>query len=282
MDAKIKVTNALGKAPPKGSEVTIAAVDEGLLELKDNQSWKLLEAMMAKRPYEINTSTAQMMVVGKRHFGRKAFPHGGGGGKQTTRELFDTLLLWKATVPLNENGEATVKIPLNDSLTSFRVVAVATGGASLFGAGHATVSTMQDLIVIPGIPPIIRENDRFTAGFTVRNTSDHVMDIEALLTVSDKKEKRDLKPIRLQIPPGQSREIGWDVTAPAGGEKLFYEVKVTEKTENISDTVKITQKVTPAVPVRTFQATLTQLESRTMSLLSNAHLMQFLQRAASG
>lgn len=260
VDAKIKVTNAFGKAPSKGSEVTIAAVDEGLLELKDNQSWKLLEAMMAKRPYEVNTSTAQMMVVGKRHFGRKAFPHGGGGGKQTTRELFDTLLLWKATVPLNENGEATVKIPLNDSLTSFRIMAIATGGASLFGSGHATVSTMQDLIVIHGIPPIIRENDRFTAGFTVRNTSDRVMDIEALLTVSDKKEKRDLKPIRLQIPAGQSQEIGWDVTAPAGGEKLFYEAKVTEKTENISDTVKITQKVTPVVPVRTYQATLTQIK----------------------
>jgi hypothetical protein len=87
VDARIKVTTALGKTPPKGSELTIAAVDEGLLELKDNKSWKLLEAMMARRPYEITTSTAQMMVVGKRHFGRKAFPHGGGGGKQTTREL---------------------------------------------------------------------------------------------------------------------------------------------------------------------------------------------------
>ncbi len=149
VDAKIKVTTALGKAPPKGSELTIAAVDEGLLELKDNKSWKLLEAMMARRPYEITTSTAQMMVVGKRHFGRKAFPHGGGGGKQTTRELFDTLLLWRSTVPLNENGEATVRIPLNDSLTSFRIVAVAFRGASLFGTGFTTVSTTQDLMVIP-------------------------------------------------------------------------------------------------------------------------------------
>jgi len=260
VDARIKVTTALGKAPPKGSEVTIAAVDEGLLELKDNQSWKLLEMMMARRPYEINTSTAQMMVVGKRHFGRKAFPHGGGGGKQTTRELFDTLLLWKSTVSLNEKGETTVKIPLNDSLTSFRIVAVATGNAALFGTGYASVSTMQDLIVIPGIPPVIREGDLFTASFTIRNTSDRSMDIEAMLTVSDKKAKKDLKPINVQIPAGQSREIGWDVTAPGDAEKLFYEAKVTDRSENISDTVKISQKVTPAVPVRTFQATLTQLK----------------------
>jgi hypothetical protein len=64
-----------------------------------------------------------MQVVGKRHFGLKALPQGGGGGRQITRELFDTLLVWKARVPLNEKGEATVDIPLNDSLTSFRIVA---------------------------------------------------------------------------------------------------------------------------------------------------------------
>ena len=58
-----------------------------------NNSWKLLEAMMTQRGYEVETSTAQMQVVGKRHYGLKSLPHGGGGGRQTTRQLFDTLLL---------------------------------------------------------------------------------------------------------------------------------------------------------------------------------------------
>jgi len=46
-----------------------------------------------------------MMVIGKRHFGSRPFPRGG-GGKQITRELFDTLLLWNESVPLDDNGEA--------------------------------------------------------------------------------------------------------------------------------------------------------------------------------
>lgn len=74
----IKVKRSEGKALPKGSEVAIAAVDEGLLELMSNNSWKLLDAMMGKRGYEVRTSTAQMQVVGKRHYGLKALPHGGG------------------------------------------------------------------------------------------------------------------------------------------------------------------------------------------------------------
>ncbi len=122
---KIKVTTADGKAPPAGSEVAVAAVDQGLLELMPNRSWEILSAMMGRRGYGVRTSTAQMQVIGKRHFGLKALAQGGGGGRQNTRELFDTLLLWKARLPLDANGEASVEVPLNDSITSFRIVAVA-------------------------------------------------------------------------------------------------------------------------------------------------------------
>ena len=115
---RIAVRTANGQAPPAGSEVALAAVDEGLLELAGNPSWNLLEAMMRRRGYAVETATAQMHVVGKRHFGLKALPQGGGGGRQPTRELFDTLLLWRARVPLDADGTATVEVPLNDSITA--------------------------------------------------------------------------------------------------------------------------------------------------------------------
>ena len=65
----IAVRTADGAAPPRGSEVAVAAVDEGLLELLPNTSWNILESMMRKRGYGVSTMTAQLHVVGKRHFG---------------------------------------------------------------------------------------------------------------------------------------------------------------------------------------------------------------------
>ena len=47
--------------------------------MKDNASWKLLDAMTPRRAYEVQTATAQSQVIGKRHYGRKAVPPGGGG-----------------------------------------------------------------------------------------------------------------------------------------------------------------------------------------------------------
>ena len=102
----IQVTRADGKPVPRDVEVALAAVDEGLLELAPNDSWKLLDAMMQRRGIEVDTATAAMQVVGKRHYGRKAREPGGGGGRRTTRELFDTLLFWKARVKLDAQGDA--------------------------------------------------------------------------------------------------------------------------------------------------------------------------------
>ncbi|HMK49529.1 MAG TPA: MG2 domain-containing protein, partial [Thermodesulfovibrionales bacterium] len=50
---RIKATRADGKPLPQGSEAAVAAVDEGLLELMPNNSWKLLDAMMGRRGYEV-------------------------------------------------------------------------------------------------------------------------------------------------------------------------------------------------------------------------------------
>jgi hypothetical protein len=257
---KIIASRSDGSAPPKGSEVVVAAVDEGLLELMPNKSWNLLEAMMGRRGYEVETSTAQMQVVGKRHFGLKALPSGGGGGRQVTRELFDTLLLWKARVPLNDRGEASVEIPLNDSLTGFRIVAVATGGTGMFGSGQAGIKTTQDLMILSGVPPLVREGDTFRAGFTIRNASGHSMelDINARLKLSDEKE---LEPLHEALAAGEAKEIGWDIKVPYGLDSMSYEVNTKEKGGDAADSLKAKQKVVEAVPVRIFQATITQVEN---------------------
>ncbi|MGO8991549.1 MAG: alpha-2-macroglobulin family protein [bacterium] len=255
---QVKVRTSDGKVPPPGSEIAVAAVDEGLLELMPNHSWDLLSAMMGRREYSIRTATAQMQVVGKRHFGLKAIPPGGGGGKQSTRELFDTLLLWKARQPLDANGEATVEVPLNDSITGFRIVAVATGGIGLFGTGSTSIQSTQDLMILSGLPPLVREGDRFKAGFTLRNTTNRNMDVD----VSAKVEgiSQTLNPMAVSLIPGEAKEVGWDTVVPLNVEMLRWEVEVREKSSETGDRIKVTQKVIPAVPVRTFQATIAQVD----------------------
>ncbi len=254
----IRAVRGAGGPLPKGSEALVAVVDEGLLELSPNGSWNLLDGMMGRRSYEVGTSTAQMHVVGKRHFGLKAIPQGGGGGRQAARELFDTLLFWKARVPLDGKGEAQVEIPLNDSLTSFRIVAVVSGGAEFFGTGEASIRTTREVMVLSGLPPLVREDDRFRAGFTVRNASDRALEVRTSAILSKGAKKESLDPVTVSLEPGQARDVGWKVRVPVGAESLEWEV-TSSAGEGLSDRIRVRQRVIPAVPVRAFQATMTQL-----------------------
>jgi alpha-2-macroglobulin len=248
----IEVADGSGK-PAAHAEVALAAVDEGLLELKNNDSWDILEAFMGRRPQEVATATAQGQVIGKRHFGRKALPPGGGGGKAGARELFDTLLLWQARVLLDAAGRATVEIPMNDSLSSFRVVAVAHAGAALFGHGATTVRTTQDLMLLSGLPPLVREGDQFAAMFTARNTTDKRLetDFEWKVAGTSGAEK-------LVLGPGEAKTISVALRVPVNVQRLDWEVLV--KAAGAADRMKVTQKVVAVHPVRVYQATLAQLD----------------------
>jgi hypothetical protein len=253
--ATIVVKDADGKPLAAGGEIAVAVVDEGLLELAPNQSWKVLDAMMGRRGYGVRTATATLEVVGKRHYGLKAIPGGGGGGRQPTRELFDTLLLWQGRVPLDASGEAHVDVPLNDSLTSFRIEAIATAGLGTFGSGGTSIRSTQDLMVLPGLPPLVREGDRFRAGLTVRNTTDRAMTVDLRATVTGLPEP--LAPQTLSLAAGEATVAGWDVTVLPGATSLAWDVEVAER-GGAADHVRVTEQVSPAVPVTTLAATLLQ------------------------
>jgi len=256
----IHVSRADGGALAPGSEIAIAAVDEALLELASNSSWALLDAMMGERGLEVLTSTAQMQVVGKRHYGRKAVPHGGGGGREGARERFDSLLLWKGRVAFDAHGDATVSVPLNDSLSSFRIVAIAHSGKQHFGTGSAEIATAQDLILVSGLPPLVREGDHYAATFTVRNTSTRSIaaDISPSVTPAT---KTPLAPQHIEIPAGEARDLVWQVDVPVGSPTLQWDVNARENGGAATDRVKISESVIPAFPVRTYQATIAQLDA---------------------
>ena len=256
---KIHVTPASGLPLPEGTEVAVAAVDEALLDLSPNHSWDLLTAMMNPRGLEVWTSTSQMQVVGKRHYGRKAVPQGGGGGREgnQARELFESLLYWKARVPIDANGDASVEVPLNDSLTSFRIVAVAHNRGQLYGTGSTTIVSTQELMLMSGLPPLLREGDRFEATFTVRNATDHTLQVHAAAT--SKALHDALPPIDTEVPGGHAVDIHWPVTVPIGVSQLDWSVSASANQGSAVDHLKVSEQVVAAYPVRTYQATITQL-----------------------
>ena len=252
---KVKVTQPDGKPAPAGSEIAFAAVDQALLELKPNDSWNLLDKMLQRRAYEVQTATAQSQVIGKRHFGKKAVPPGGGGGRAPARELFDTLLLWNPRLALDAEGSATVNVPLNDSLTEFKLVAIADVGVGLFGHGSASLRTKQDLQLISGLPPLVREKDRYSALLTVRNGTAKPMTV----SLAAKAGEKALEAKEVKLDAESAAEVMWSAEAPEDGKTLVWEFDASDKSSSAKDRLRITQQIAPAVPVTVLHSAFQQI-----------------------
>ncbi|WP_456238825.1 alpha-2-macroglobulin family protein, partial [Sandarakinorhabdus oryzae] len=213
--ALVTVKPPAGTTLPADAEIAFAAVDEALLQLKDNDSWQLLDAMMQPRPMGVVLATAQGQVVGKRHYGQKAVAAGGGGGALAAlqRRDFQPVIAWAGRVKLDAQGRARVNFHLNDSLSGFRLVAIASAGPGLFGTGSASIRTTQDLQILPGIPPLVRTGDAYVATMVVRNTT--ARSLPVTITASAGSTRWPAKPITLAA--GAAQTIAFAATAPAAG-----------------------------------------------------------------
>lgn len=262
--AQVKLRVTQDGKPVPDAQIAFAAVDEGLLALAPNPSWQLLDGMIQTRSWGVSTSTATSEIIGRRHYGRKAVAAGGGGGF-ATRELFDTLLTWQPAVQVNAQGEALVQVPLNDSLTRFRLVAVADAPGQRFGTGENSINVSQDLQLLSGLPPLVREGDRVQSMVTLRNATNRAMDLRVTLTgkatTATGEQPVATEPRTVKLAAGQAQELTWDVVVPENAQRIVWEAQAQEQgTGAAKDAMRTTQAVQPAVPLRVLQATLRQLD----------------------
>ncbi len=272
----VQVTMPDGKPAANGT-VAFAAVDQALLELAPNPSWDLLTAMRQLRSYGVETATAQMQVVGRRHYGRKALPAGGGGGKSPTRELLDTLLLWQPDVALDDQGQAQITLPLNDAITRFTLVAISDYGVGRFGTGKASIVSTQDLQVIGGLPAQVREGDSYQAMVTVRNASTRDMNLQVQAGYAGAGvDAASLAPQTVALAAGQAQTLEWTIQAPESDQlmpsvPLDWVLQAQELPDRAatqdaahkpaSDRLAFKQVLKPVFAVRTRQSTLLSLDA---------------------
>ncbi|MGH6996377.1 MAG: alpha-2-macroglobulin family protein, partial [Stellaceae bacterium] len=125
---------------------------------------------------------------------------------------------------LDAKGEAVVAVPLNDSLTSFRIEVIADvvqgAQAALFGDGQATIAATQDLQIVSGVPPLVREGDRYKAMFTLRNTSKAAIKASLAATAG----AQALPTQTVPIAAGAAADVAWDVDVPFNVSSLAWTV----------------------------------------------------------
>lgn len=123
----------------------------------------------AAAPMEMAEAAADMDVSGPT------------GAPIALRSDFAAVALWAPEVVTDASGHASVPLKLPDSLTRYRVMAVAVAGARQFGAGEADVTARLPLMVRPSAPRFLNFGDRVELPVVLQNQTDAPMQVDVAL-----------------------------------------------------------------------------------------------------
>ena len=169
--AQVRVTVADHEKRGAQSEVTLWAVDYGVLSLTGYRTPDVLRSVYVPKALQVMTEDSRQRIISRRVLTAKGETEGGGGGADagagTVRKDFRVLAFWLGSVATDKNGHATVDVKLPESLTTYRIMAVAGDRASRFGSGESEVRVNKPLTLKPAYPRFLAVGDTARFGAVV-------------------------------------------------------------------------------------------------------------------
>ncbi len=249
------VTDATGRPAP--GEVTLWAVDYGVLSLTDYRIPDVMRSVYREKALQVMNEDSRQRIISRRVLTPKGAKDGGGGGDEggarDFRRDFRPLAFWLGSVETDATGHATKDVTLPESLTTYRIMAVAADTASRFGSSAVEIKVNKPLTLLAAFPRFLGLNDRASFGAVVTNTLKTGGD--ASVTI------KSLDPALLQFAGSTSQTITLDggSTEPVRFEATARgvgtaRVQMTVKLGNETDAFETTLPVSAPAPLETSAA----------------------------
>ena len=160
----------------RNAEVTLYAVDEGVLSITGYVTPDPLAFFNEKRPLTVSTGLTLPTLLEedpeKRDYGNKGYLIGGGGeADDGLRKNFLACAFWAATLRTDAHGKLTARFPAPDSLTRYRVMAVVQTTADQFGSGESSFEVNKPVMLAPALPRFANVGDQLLLRAVLHNTT---------------------------------------------------------------------------------------------------------------
>ncbi|MCW8850946.1 MAG: MG2 domain-containing protein [Melioribacteraceae bacterium] len=163
--------------PNKNIYVTFAAVDEGILQIKNFETPDAYKMMYAKRPLNVNSYDLYSLLLPEVE-SEKSSTGGDDLAQQlkkrvnpVTSKRYELLSFWSGIKQTNNNGEVKISLPIPQFNGEVRLMALVYDGPK-FGSAGKSIKVSDDLIIEPEMPRFLSINDKLTSNVTLINTTD--------------------------------------------------------------------------------------------------------------
>jgi alpha-2-macroglobulin len=178
-DVDVDVEVRDGKDHGARAEVTLYAVDEGVLSLIGYKTPDPVAVLNAPRPLRVSMiesreAIGRIIVPGgdgslasARQAGMDKGLEGGGGGAEGVRRDFRQSVYFNPSLVTGSDGRVHARFKLPDSLTAYRIMAIAVAQDDRFGSAESVITASKPLMARPAFPRVIRAGDVLDAGVVV-------------------------------------------------------------------------------------------------------------------
>ena len=284
--------------PVPGAEVTLFAVDEGILSLTDYRTPDPGRVFNEAFPLSVMMGQSLSRLFPEnpleRDFGNKGYVIGGGGAMDNAsgdlsrvRKDFKAVAFWKPNLKTDQNGKVSCQFKAPDNLTSFRVIAVV-AKKNRFGSADENLVVNKPIIVEPALPSFSNLSDRIDITAVLHNNTREVQELEVTVSMDDhaiflkdlgeviptnlsnlpKDSKRRIN--KLQIDPGQTEVLHFPVGMTKTGEAKWKWKAASLTNPDLVDTTESNLQVGYPLPVlKSSKYSSTKKAGRVDNLLSD-------------
>jgi len=250
-------------SPAAGAEVTLYAEDEGTLAVMGYETPDPISYFYNPRDLDVETGTSFESFIAEdpesQSFFNKGFFIGGGGDMQKLADLlrknFDPCATWAPAIIADANGgfSHTFKVP--DTLTRYRVIAVAHHAAARFGHAESAITVKKDLMLEPKTPRFAHQSDLFDAQVLVQNASEFSGTWEISYTTQSGPETPSATPQgpttqTVTLEPGAAATVVFPTLAENTGEAVLTWKATPISLSNRDLTPALTRSLSDAVESR--------------------------------
>lgn len=232
------------------AELTVAVVDEGILQLKNFQTPDIHGYFYQKRALEVSSHDLyaflfpELSIRGSSSFGgdgynleRRVNPLSNGRVRLVT--------FWSGPLKANGSGEATFDVDIPQFSGDLRVMAVAYKDKA-FGSASRSMKVADPIVISAGAPRFLSPNDSLILPVTISNTTKTPALITASLTAKGALTTGS-KPQQLTIRPGQEGRATFGVRAKSAIGTGQISVVIRGLNETFTETIDLTVRPTTSL-----------------------------------
>jgi alpha-2-macroglobulin len=213
----VEIKDHAGRGGP--AEVTLWAVDYGVLSLTAYKTPDVLGSVYVAKALQVMNEDSRQNIISRRVLVPKGADEGGGGGAEEgpgtpVRKDFRVLAFWLGSLVTDARGKASADVLLPESLTTYRIMAVAGDRSSRFGWGEREIRTSKPVLLKAAFPRFLALGDAARFGSVVHSQLKEKG--TAIVTM------KSLDPEVLEV-TGEPRRTA--VVAAKGAAELRFDVK---------------------------------------------------------